>query len=138
MDIAELVASLPFVKNHGIEIVSLEGGRSVLRMPFDPAFATPPALFPASMVGLIGDVAAVSACQSLAPAGHACATLDYTLKMTGPAAGQALVAEGRVLQAGKTLCVGAADVYVIDRQEKRHCGAVLATARVHEIRGQGS
>ena len=43
----------------------------------------------AGIVGLVGDVAAISACTSAAPAGHACATLDFTVKMTGAAAGTA-------------------------------------------------
>lgn len=134
MDLAELIGALPFVRSHGIDVVSVGDGASVVRMPFDGTFSTPPALFPAAMVGMLGDVAAVSACQSTVPPDHACATLDYTVKMTGPASGEALVAEGRALRSGATICVGAADVYVIDGDEKRHCGAVLATARVHEIR----
>lgn len=135
MDSRSLVNALPFVRNHGVEVVELADGRSVVRMPFATAFSTPPALFPAAMVGLVGDVAAVSACMSVAPAGFACATLDFTVKMTAVAAGTELVGEGRVLQAGRTISVGAADIYVVDGDDRRHCGSVLATARVYEIRG---
>lgn len=135
MDLRSIVNAMPFVSHHGVEVVELGDGRSLVRMPFAPEFSSPPALFPAAMVGLVGDVAAVSACMSAAPAGFACATLDFTVKMTGVAAGAELVAEGRVLQAGRTVSVGAADVYVTEDGERRLCGSVLATARVYEIRG---
>ncbi len=36
---------------------------------------------------------------------------------------------------GKTISVGSADVYVRTGTERRHCGTVLATARVYRIRG---
>jgi uncharacterized protein (TIGR00369 family) len=130
-----VIGALPFVRSHGIEIVALEGGRSTVRMPFAAEHATPPANFPAGIVGLLGDVAAISACTSAAPTGHACATLDFTVKMTGPAAGNALLAEGRAIEVGKTFAVGAADIYVTDGEERRLCGTVLASGRIYQVKG---
>jgi uncharacterized protein (TIGR00369 family) len=131
----DVIAALPFVRSHGIEIVALDGGRSTVRMPFVSQHSTPPGNFPAGIVGLVGDVAAISACTSAAPAGHACATLDFTVKMTGQAAGAALLAEGRALEVGKTFAVGAADIYVMDGEEKRLCGTVLASGRIYQVKG---
>lgn len=133
-DVRDIINALPFVKNHGVELVSIEDGVTKVRMAYDETYSTPPGLFPTAMVGLVGDVAAVAACYAAAPAGHACATLDYTIKNTGLAQGSELVAEGRVLMTGKTVSVGAADVYVIEDGERRPCGTVLATARVYKVR----
>lgn len=130
-----VIGALPFVRSHGIEIIAVDGGRSTVRMPFAAAYSTPPANFPAGIVGMVGDVAAISACTSAAPAGHACATLDFTVKMTGMAAGDALLAEGRAVEVGKTFAVGAADIYVMHGEEKRLCGTVLASGRIYQIKG---
>ena len=134
-DVTALINALPFVRNHGVEIVGIEDGVTTVRMPFDATYSTPPGLFPTAMVGLVGDVAAVAACFAAAPAGHACATLDFTIKNTGIAQGEELVAEGRVLMAGKTISVGAAEIYVVDRGERCPCGTLLATARVYKVKG---
>lgn len=101
-----LLALLPFVRELGISIVSAEPGAVVVEMPFAERFSTPPNHFPASIVGTLGDVAAVSSCTSRLPRGWAGATLDYTVKMTAPAQGERLLARGRVLQAGQTISVG--------------------------------
>lgn len=133
-DVRDIINALPFVKNHGVELVSIEDGVTKVRMAYDETYSTPPGLFPTAMVGLVGDVAAVAACYVAAPAGHACATLDYTIKNTGLAQGSELVAEGRVLMAGKTVSVGSAEIYVINNGERRPCGTVLATARVYKVK----
>jgi uncharacterized protein (TIGR00369 family) len=134
-DTKTIIAELSFVRNHGIEIVSVDLDGATVRMPFDSRFGTPPDMFPTAMVGMVGDVAAISACYAVAPEGHACATLDFTVKNIGLAQGDELVAEGRVLMAGKTVSVGAADVYVVSNGERRPCGTVLATARVYKVKG---
>jgi len=79
-------------------------------------------------------VAAVSSCLSLLPRGWALATLDFTIKMTGIAKGEKLIARGRVLQAGRTNSVGAADVYGVSADREVLCGTVLATTRNFQIR----
>lgn len=138
LDAREVINNLPFVKNHGIEIVSIVDGVASVTMSYAQEFSTPPGLFPTAIVGMVGDVAAVGACFAAVPPGFACATLDYTVKNTGLAEGEALFAEGRVLMSGKTISVGSADVYVIRGGERHHCGSVLATARVYEVRSRGS
>lgn len=124
-----LLSLLPFVRELGISVVSAEPGAVVVEMPFAERFSTPPKLFPASMVGTLGDVAAVSSCSSRLPAGWAAATLDYTIKMTAPAQGEKLLARGRVLQAGRTISVAAADIFAVSSSGEVLCGTVLATAR---------
>ena len=128
-DVRAFLAQLPFVQEFRIGLVSDLAGAVVVEMPFLERFSTPPRNYPASVVGLIGDVAAVSSCLSLLPAGWAAATLDFTVKMTGFAAGEKLVARGRVLQNGRTTSVGAADVFAVSGREESLCGTVLATTR---------
>jgi uncharacterized protein (TIGR00369 family) len=128
------LSRLPFVREFGIRIVSAEPGAVVVEMPFAERFSTPPGQFPASIVGTLGDVAAVSSCTSRLPSGWASATLDYTVKMTGPARGEKLLARGRVLQSGRTTSVGAADIFAVSDGNEVLCGTVLATARSFELK----
>lgn len=129
-----LLRLLPFARELGISIVSAEPGTVVVEMPFAERFSTPPNHFPASIVGALGDVAAVSSCTSKLPNGWAGATLDYTVKMTAPAQGEKLLARGRVLQAGRTTSVGAADVFAVSGNREVLCGTVLATARNFQLK----
>jgi len=128
-DVVSLLSALPFVRQYAISIVSVMPGEVTIDLPFDERFSGPPGQFPASMVGAAGDVAAVASCLSLLPKGWALATLDFTIKMTGVAKGDKLRARGRVLQAGRTNSVGAADVYIVSSEREGLCGAVLATTR---------
>ena len=125
---------LRFIREYAIRIVSAEPGQVTIELPFDERFSGPPGQFPASMVGTAGDVAAVSSCLSLLPRGWALATLDFTIKMTGVAKGENLRARGRVLQAGRTNSVGAADVYIVSAGQEILCGTVLATTRNFQIK----
>jgi acyl-coenzyme A thioesterase PaaI-like protein len=133
-EIESFLAALPFVREYAIDVVAVAPGTVTIELPFDDRFSGPPGQFPASMVGAAGDVAAVSSCLSLLPTGWALATLDFTIKMTGIAKGEKLRARGRVLQAGRTNSVGAADVFAVSAEREVLCGTVLATTRNFQIR----
>jgi acyl-coenzyme A thioesterase PaaI-like protein len=133
-EIESFLAALAFVREYAIRVVSVAPGAVTIELPFDERFSGPPGQFPASMVGTAGDVAAVSSCLSLLPRGWALATLDFTIKMTGIAKGEKLRARGRVLQAGRTNSVGAADIFVVSAEREVLCGTVLATTRNFQIR----
>ena len=111
--IESFLATLALVREYAIRVVAVAPGAVTIELPFDARFSGPPGQFPASMVGTAGDVAAVSSCLSLLPIGWALATLDFTIKMTAIAKGKKLRAKSRVLQAGRTNSVGAADVYIV-------------------------
>ena len=132
-DVRALICALPFVQEFAISIISVLPGQVTIELPFDERFSGPPGQFPASIVGTAGDVAAVASCLSLLPKGWAAATLDFTIKMTAAAKGTKLKAKGRVLQAGRTNSVGAADVFIVAPDREILCGAVLATTRNFEI-----
>jgi acyl-coenzyme A thioesterase PaaI-like protein len=133
-DIKSFLSALAFIREFAINIVAVQPGFVTLELPFAERFSGPPTVFPASMVGAAGDVAAVASCLTLMPKGWALATIDFTVKMTGVARGEALRAKGRVLQDGRTNSVGAADVYILSDGAERLCGSVLATTRNFKIK----
>lgn len=133
-EIEAFATSMDFVRAYAIRIVAVSPGGVTIELPFDTRYSGPPGQFPASIVGTAGDVAAVTSCLSLLPRGWALATLDFTVKMTGAARGHRLRAKGRVLQAGRTNSVGAADVYAVSGGSETLCGTVLATTRNFQIK----
>jgi len=133
-EVRSFVSALAFVREFSISLVSVKPGSVTVELPFEERFSGPPNLFPASMVGTAGDIAAVASCLTLMPKGWAVATLDFTVKMTAAAKGERLRAKGRVLQDGRINSVGAADVYVVSDGTERLCGSVLATTRNFKIK----
>ncbi len=81
-EVKSFISALPFVQEFSITITSIVPGQVTIELPFDERFSGPPGQFPASIVGVAGDVAAVASCLSLLPNGWALATLDFTIKMT--------------------------------------------------------
>src|SRR5215472_16525472 len=59
-EIRSFLSGLAFFREFSIDVVSLEPGFVTVELPFDERFSGPPHLFPASMVGTAGDVAAVA------------------------------------------------------------------------------
>jgi acyl-coenzyme A thioesterase PaaI-like protein len=63
------------------------------------------------------------------------ATADYTIKLIAPAAGEKLVARGRLVRSGRTLSVTAAEVYAVRDGNETLCATALATIRNFEAPG---
>ena len=99
-DARTFLALLPFVRELGINVVAAAPGAVIVEMPYAEQFSTPPNHFPASFVGVLGDVAAASSCISRLPKGWAGATLDYTVKMTGRAQGGEIAGAGACVASG--------------------------------------
>lgn len=137
-DVPAGLMAMPFARALGVEVVSVEPGSVTLEAPLTAAFEAPPGAFAASSIGALGDMAAMTSITSALPKGDAMSTMDFTVKMLGLSRGTRLRAVGRALQIGKTTCVGAADVYLVDGNDATLCGAVLATGRRLKAAGLGS
>lgn len=132
-DLAQLrsmVLAMPMARTLGLQVVQLERGHSELEIPVAEAFTFRPGQLQATPVFALADFAAVAAAGTLLPEGWVNATIDATLKLVAPAAGRALRARGRVVDAGRLLTVCAADVFALsDSGEETLCATLLGTAR---------
>jgi uncharacterized protein (TIGR00369 family) len=81
----------------------------------------------AGVVAAIADSAAGYAAMSLTPAGSEVLTVEFKLNLLAPAAGDLLVARGRVLRAGRTLTVCEAAVTATSDGEETQCAVALVT-----------
>ncbi|MDF1727674.1 MAG: PaaI family thioesterase [Sulfitobacter sp.] len=123
------LGAMPFASALGVEVVSASPGSATLEVPLSPALEAPPGAFAASSVGVVGDMAAILSVTSALPAGNFVSTMDFTIKMLGTAQGTRLRAVGAVKQIGKTTCIGAAEISVLNGDTWTPCGTLLATGR---------
>jgi acyl-coenzyme A thioesterase PaaI-like protein len=123
------LSGLAFVREFSINVVSLKPDFVTVELPFDERFSGPPNPFSR----IDGRHRRRRRRRSILPHAYM-ATLDFTIKMTGIAKGEALRAKGRVLQDGRTNSIGAADVYRVSDGSERLCGTVLATTRNFKIK----
>ena len=77
------------------------------------------------MIAAIADSAAGYAALSLQPDGSEVLTVEFKLNLLAPAAGDLLIARGRVLRPGRTLTVCEATVAAVRDGEETPC-AILA------------
>ncbi|MGL4728529.1 MAG: PaaI family thioesterase [Bosea sp. (in: a-proteobacteria)] len=88
----------------------------------------------AGAVATIADSAAGYAALSLMPAGAGVLTTEFKINLMAPAAGERLIAQGRVIKAGRTLTVALAEVHA-EADGKRRLIAML-TASMMTITGR--
>jgi acyl-coenzyme A thioesterase PaaI-like protein len=130
------VLAMPMARTLGLRFTRVEPGAVELEVPVSEPFTFRPGQLQATPVFAAADFAAVSAAGTLLPEGWVNATIDATLKLLAPAAGQLLRARGRVVDAGKLLTVCAADVFAVDAAGiETLCATWLGTARNIAPRG---
>ena len=81
----------------------------------------------AGVVAAIADSAAGYAALSLTPPGSEVLTVEFKLNLLAPAAGELLIARGRVLRPGRTLTVCEATVAAVLDGVETPCAILLST-----------
>lgn len=88
----------------------------------------------AGAVAAIADSAAGYAALSLMQTGSGVLTTEFKINLMAPAAGERLVAEGRVVRAGRTLTVAMAEVFAVTGESRKL--VALLTASMMTIAGR--
>lgn len=127
--VRDAVLAMPMSRTLGVEFDVVERGRVELRVPIAEALTFSPGRLQAAAVFAAADFAAVGAAGTLLPPGWINATVDGTIKLVAPAEGSHLRVVGRVVDAGRTLTVCAADAYAVGEEGERLCATWLGTAR---------
>lgn len=81
----------------------------------------------AGAVSSIADSAAGYAALTTMPAGTGVLTAEFKINLLAPAAGERLVAKGRVVKAGRTLTLAMAEVFAEANGTSRLCALLTAT-----------
>src|SRR5688500_4131754 len=88
----------------------------------------------AGAVAAIADTAAGYAALSLMPSGAGVLTTEFKINLVAPAAGERIVARGRVIKAGRTLTLAQTEVFSETAGEERLVALLTATLMTIEGR----
>ncbi len=111
----------------GAQLTRVEPGAVIIELPFREDLTQQHGFLHAGIVTTILDSACGYAAFSLMPADVAVLTVEYKVNLLAPAKGQRMVAQARVLRAGRTLTVCAGDVLARTGQGDKVVATMLAT-----------
>ncbi len=111
----------------GASLTRVEPGAVDITLPFRADLAQQHGFFHAGIVTLIADSACGYAALSRMPASAAVLTVEYKVNFLTPAAGETLLARGRVIKAGRTLTVCFGEVHTLTDGKEKLIATMLAT-----------
>jgi len=126
-DIAASFARQGALKLIGAELDAVEPGLCRVRLPITDKLHQHHGHVHGGVVGMIGDVAGGYAAMSLFEPAREILTVEYKINFLAPARGTMLVAEGRVLRAGRSITVTAVEVRAVEEDGDRLCAVLQQT-----------
>lgn len=106
------VQGIPFNAHMGLEVETLERGRMVIRLPFQPHFVgdpTRPALH-GGVLSMLADTVGGGAVFSLTKAGDRLATIDLRVDYLLPGRPEEVLAEAKVIRIGNRVGVSSVEL----------------------------
>jgi uncharacterized protein (TIGR00369 family) len=122
---ATMVARLSRIAPDAVEIT----------LPVSDAVAQQHGFVHAGALAAIADSACGYAALTGMPAGAAVLSIEFKINMLAPAAGEEVVARGRVVRRGRTIIVCGADVFAVTATGEKLVAVMTATMMVVEGRG---
>ena len=104
----------------GARLVDIAPGRVSIEAPIRPETGQQQGFAHAGLSFSIGDSAAGYAALSLMPSDREVMTAEMRIHLLAPASGERLVAEGKVIRAGRRIMVVQSDVYAETGADRRH------------------
>ena len=111
----------------GAEIAEIAPGAVTLVAPIRPEVSQQHGFAHAGLAWTLGDSAAGYSALSLAASGDEVLTVEMKINLLAPARGTRLVAQGRVIRAGRRLLTVGAEIEAEDGAERRHVATMLGT-----------
>ena len=125
--IRESFARQRFMETIGARLVHVAPGEVDLELPFAERLTQQHGFVHAGAVAAVLDSACGYAALTLMDEDAAVLTVEFKIDLLAPAAGQRLVARGRVVKAGRTLTVCRGDAYAYEGEAERHVATLGAT-----------
>jgi uncharacterized protein (TIGR00369 family) len=114
----------------GATLDRVESGRVDIRMPFRDDLTQQHGFLHAGVIATIADSACGYAALSLMPSRADVLSIEFKVNMLSPAKGDAIVARGEVIRAGRSIMVCRADVYSITGADEKLVAAMQGTMMV--------
>lgn len=111
----------------GAALTKVAPGAVEIELPYREDLTQQHGFLHAGIVTTIVDSACGYAAFSLMPADAAVLTIEYKVNFVAPAAGERMIARGRVVKPGRTATVCAGDVFAVVDGQERLVATMLAT-----------
>ena len=122
-----VLESQSFMRGIGAEVSRVEPGMVEIELPFRDDLLQHHGYIHGAVIAAIGDTACGGAALTLMPAGATVLTVEYKINFMAPAAGERLVARGKVLRSGRMLTVCSGEVFAVADGEETPVAALMAT-----------
>ena len=116
-----------FMTTLGATLTRVQPGAVEIRLPVRADLTQQHGFVHAAAIAAIGDSACGYAALSLMPLDAAVLTVEYKINLMAPARGEALVARGRVVRAGRTISVCEADIVAVSSGEETAVALLVST-----------
>ena len=114
----------------GATLERVEAGKVDIRLPFRNDLTQQNGFLHAGTIAAVADSACGYAALSLMPADADVLSIEFKVNMLAPAKGDAIVARGVVIRAGRTIMVCRADVVSITGRDEKLVAAMQGTMMV--------
>jgi uncharacterized protein (TIGR00369 family) len=111
----------------GAELLELAPGVCVIGVDRRPELLQQYGMFHGGVIAFLVDNATTIAAHAAAGPGRGALTAEYKLNLLTPAMGERLLCRARVVRAGRTLSVAAADVFSLSAGAEKLVATALAT-----------
>jgi uncharacterized protein (TIGR00369 family) len=136
--IAASFARQAIMETLGASLVRVAPGEVEIALAVSPDVSQQHGFVHAGAVATIADSAAGYAALTTMPEGRGVLTAEFKINLLAPAAGERLVAIGRVVKAGRTLTIAQAEVFAEakagDAVTRKPCALLTATLMAVENR----
>jgi uncharacterized protein (TIGR00369 family) len=109
------------------ELQKLAPGSCEIVLPMSAAVTQQHGYFHGGVIGTIADAAGGYAANTLLLPASECLTAEYKINIIAPGIGEALIARGSVLKAGRSLVVSRADVFAVREGVEKLCAVMQQT-----------
>ena len=124
-----------FMQTIGARLVRVAPGEVDVELPVRDVLTQQHGFLHAGALATVADSACGYAALSLMPAGAAVLSVEFKINLLAPAAGDRVVARGRVIRAGKTVTVCWGEVTAYDGSSERLVATMVATMMTVRDRG---
>lgn len=118
----------------GVTIERVAPGEVDLKLPFREDLTQQHGFLHAGVVTTVADSACGYAALSLMPPGAGVLSIEFKVNLLAPAKGEAIVARGRVVKAGRTISVVHGDVFALDGGQEKLVSTMVGTMMVVQNR----
>ncbi|HEY1418124.1 MAG TPA: PaaI family thioesterase [Myxococcaceae bacterium] len=124
-----------FMSTLGARLARVAAGEVQIELPFQERLTQQHGFLHAGAVAAIVDSACGYSALTLMPPGVAVLTTEYKVNLVAPASGEAVIARGSVLKAGRTLTVVRGDAFAVQGGREKLVATMLATVMTVRERG---